>query len=441
MKKYIKYFAFSLFIAFVGCKEDYKYPLGGGNPSLDLKEVPNSAFFGDSLSFKVGVTDQGTALSTLKVQLYYSEDLVSEHTIRTKEYGDYSGKIYVPYLANIPNGTATLKFVLQNVGMVTVEETKELPLSRPDFPFLNLIVGDETYKMEKVSGYEYAVTEDFPQKVQGYIQAPAYGEHGNVINFGWEGDNVKEGTMQVIPFSNYSAGNYKVQFNTLTYAAAPFVSYKINDTELTMVDDNTYFIDLQLENGAEINIDGIADIDTWWIDSDYLKHEGDKYTFQAISGKYKITAKFDKKYFIVEAMNGNDLATLNADGTGAIWIIGDGIGKPALSNQVGWDTGKALCMAPIGDKKYQVTVVAGQQVRADDINFKFFHQKNWGGEFKNDNLTTDGDVVYVGDGDNGRDPGNLGIQSGKTLDAGATYVFVVDVSGGVSNAKLTVTKK
>src|SRR5690606_1855101 len=136
-EKVYKIFAFSLFIAFVCCKEDYKYPLGGGNPSLDLKEVPNSAFFGDSLSFKVGVTDQGTVLSPLSVQQYYSEDLVSEHTIRTNEYDVYSRKIYVPYLANIPNGTATLKFVLQNVGMVTVEDPKEWPLSRPDFPFLN----------------------------------------------------------------------------------------------------------------------------------------------------------------------------------------------------------------------------------------------------------------------------------------------------------------
>src|SRR5690606_13639528 len=102
MKTYIKYFVYSLFIAFVACKEDYKYPLGGGNPSLELKEVPNSAFFGDSLSFNLNVADQGTALSTLKVQLYYSEDLVSERIIRTKDYGDYSGKIYIPYLANIP---------------------------------------------------------------------------------------------------------------------------------------------------------------------------------------------------------------------------------------------------------------------------------------------------------------------------------------------------
>lgn len=35
---------------------------------------------------------------------------------------DYTGKIYVPYLANIPNGTATLKFILQNINFTITEK-------------------------------------------------------------------------------------------------------------------------------------------------------------------------------------------------------------------------------------------------------------------------------------------------------------------------------
>jgi len=98
-------------------------------------------------------------------------------------------------------------------------------------------------------------------------------------------------------------------------------------------------------------------------------------------------------------------------------------------------------MAPIGGKKYQVTLVAGKTVKADDINFKFFHQKDWGGEFNNATLTTTSDVIFVGDGENGRDKGNLGIVSGKSLGVGSTYTFVVDLSKGNDNAVLTVSKK
>lgn len=47
-------------------------------------------------------------------------------------------------------------------------------------------------------------------------------------------------------------------------------------------------------------------------------------------------------------MNGTSTATLNDDGTGALWIIGDGIGKPSVAtNAVGWTTEKGLCMSQI----------------------------------------------------------------------------------------------
>ena len=140
-------------------------------------------------------------------------------------------------------------------------------------------------------------------------------------------------------------------------------------------------------------------------------------------------------------MNGTSTATLNDDGTGALWIIGDGIGKPSVAtNAVGWTTEKGLCMSQIEAKKYQVTVVAGEQIKSDDINFKFFHQQGWGGEYKNDALSTTSDLVFIGDGTNGRDAGNLGLVEGKSLENGVAYRFTVDVTAGVSSAVLTVEK-
>jgi len=49
--------------------------------------------------------------------------------------------------------------------------------------------------------------------------------------------------------------------------------------------------------------------------------------------------------------------------------------------------------------------------------------------------------VFVGDGANGRDNGNLGIIVGETLEAGATYLFTVDLSAGNDNGVLTVEKR
>lgn len=138
-------------------------------------------------------------------------------------------------------------------------------------------------------------------------------------------------------------------------------------------------------------------------------------------------------------MIGSNFASLQPDGTGAIWIIGDQVGKPTYTeNHVGWNPPNALCMAPIGDKKYRVTLVAGESVNPNEINFKFFHQKVWGGEFGSETLTTESEIVFVGNGSNGRDNGNLGLTIDTGLEVGATYIFTVDLSAGNGNAVLTV---
>lgn len=60
-----------------------------------------------------------------------------------------------------------------------------MALSRPDFPYLTLISGDQEYRMEKVAANQYSVTSEFAQKVKGYIKAPKVAANGNEINFGW----------------------------------------------------------------------------------------------------------------------------------------------------------------------------------------------------------------------------------------------------------------
>lgn len=423
-------------------KEEQKAP---GNPVINIKTEFSSAYFGDSLQFTVGVSDEARIpLSTLKAHLYYSDELVSETVIRTKTEGDYTGKIYIPYYAHVPNGTATLKLVLQNINFTTREETLELPVERPDYPYLTLIAEDTEYRMERTGLYTYAAVTTFPAKVNGYIKTPAYGDNGNELTFGWEEHTIKEGSINNIPFSNAFSGDYTIMFNTLNYEASPFIiAYAINQTVMDRVDDNMYRVDLALNREEQVVIDGFDDLDAWWFDPDFFTRDASgNLLFQAKSGNYRISADFNHEYFIVEALTGTNLSTLQADGSGAVWVIGEGIGKPSIAtNAVGWTTEKALCMAPVADKIYQITVVAGTTVSTNNINFKFFHQKGWGSEFTNAALSTTSDLIFVGDGSNGRDPGNLGITEGQTLETGATYVFTLDLTGGNDNGVLTVEKK
>ncbi|HMM04844.1 MAG: DUF5125 domain-containing protein [Dysgonomonas sp.] len=441
MKKYIYLLIIlSGFVFLNSCSDDDEQ--GPGNPVIEPKTEFGSAMFGDSLPFSMAVSDD-VPLSTLKVRLYFSDELVSEEVIRTKTNGEYSGKIYIPYYANIPDGTAILKFVLQNTSLTISEKSYELSLTRPDFPYLTLVSGETEYRMERTGLYQYEAKETFPMKVPGYIKAPAVGNYGNEISFGWEDNAITQGSVSTIPFSNFP-GEYAIEFNTYNYEASPFiVAYTVNGTVMERIDDSNYKVEMNLTKGQEITVDGIDNFSDWWIDQDFFTKDADgNLTFAPIDGKYRITANFDLQYLRVEAMIGSSLATLQSDGTGAIWIIGDNIGKPSVAtNLVGWNTASGLCLAPVGGKKYQITVVAGKSITAESINFKFFHQRDWGGEFGGDDITTTSDIVFIGNGTNGRDSGNLGIVEGKSLEKDATYVFTVDLSAGNDNAVLTVVKK
>lgn len=428
-------------LLFGACKKDEHKR--SGNPVIESKTEFTQAHYGDSLTFTVNVSDAEVPLSTLKAQLFFSEEMVSETVIRTKVSGDYSGKVYIPYYANIQNGTATLKLVLQNINQTITEEVIDLPLERPDFPYLTLVTEEMEYRMERTDLYEYALNAQLPAKVTGYIKAPSFGTQGNELTFGWEDNAIAEGSINKIPFSNSSSGEYAITFNTFDFEAAPFIiAYAINGKVMQRIDDNHFKLDMSFAKGEELTIDGIEDLAGWWIDPDFIRmDEMGKFFFVPQSGEYRITADFSLKYFVVEALQGGNPATLQEDGTGTVWIIGDGIGKPSIgTNTVGWNPDKALSLAPIGDKKYQITVVAGTNLKADDINFKFFHQKAWGKEFTTQ-ISTTSDLIFIGNGSNDRDPGNLGIVPGKSFEAGATYVFTFDVSGGIDQAVLSVVKK
>lgn len=439
--KLFKYILLSLFsiVLWTSCSDDDgKNP---GSPVIDIKSEFGSAMFGDSLPFKVNVSDE-IPLSTLKARIYYGEEMVSEVVLRTKTEGEYTGKIYIPFFKGTPNGTAKLEFVLQNINFTINSKIYDLPVTRPVYPYLTFVTADKEYKLEHTSGYNYELKESFPQEVKGYIKSPTITANGNEMTFGWEDNAISQGSVNNITFTSMVAGDYAISFNTLDYSAAPFLNVKLNGTSMESAEDGSFRAELALTQGQEITVDGIGDFDKWWIDSDFFSKNGDKLVFNPISGKYRISADFNLKYFKVEVMSDNDLAGLNANGSGAIWIIGDSQGKPTFANS-GWDPAKAICMAPIGNKKYKASFVAGKTMKTNSINFVFFHVKNWSPSFGPETLTVNSDLVVIGLGQavNGVDKGNIALAKDKSLTEGKTYTFVIDVSAGIDKAVLTVDEK
>ena len=452
--KTLKYIALSLLAAActTACQDDPELLTTDIGPEMTAVSSDASGVFGGKVGFEATMTDR-YALSTLKAQVFFDDEMVAEEVIRTKENGTYSGTVTLPFYKNIPDGEATLRLVGQNVrfGVTTLE--RPLNVTRPKPDHLTFVLGGQESRMEPTGvDYEYAVTADFPQKPQGYITTPDLDGQGSVVTFGYSAEQggIVSDSTEPIPFANSNAGEFAVTFNLKTFEGSPFIKLLFDNTEMTMVDNDNYSIVTTLTQNQTYTLTGVSDFAGWDIDRDFFERADESnpeaLTFLPMSGMYKVTANFKHSYLRIEAMkSATEYASLNADGSGnAIWTVGAGIGKPVIKNGDGWDMASTgLCLARVADKKFQITLVAGISINASSFNFKFFWPKDWDkGEFlgKEDAsfanpygvLTTASDLIEISDG------GNLGLAEGKTLELGGIYRFTIDVSGGTMAAVLTV---
>ena len=443
--KTLKYIALSLLAAActTACKDDPELLTTDVGPEMTAVSSDASGVFGGKVGFEATMTDR-YALSTLKAQIFFDDEMVAEEVIRTKENGTYSGTVTLPFYKNVPDGEATLRLVGQNVRFGQTFVERPLAASRPKPDHLVFVLGEQEYRMEPTGvDYEYAVTADFPQKPQGYITTPDLDGQGSVVTFGYSSEQggIVSDSTEPIPFANSNAGEFTVTFNLKSFEGSPFIKLLFNDAEMTMVDNDNYSIVTTLTQNQTYTLTGVSDFADWDIDRDFFERADasnpEALTFLPMSGMYKVTANFKHSYLRIEAMkSATELATLNEDGSGAIWAIGGmSVGKPTLKNAASWSPEQGgMCLARVADKKYQLTFVAGVSIDASSFDFKFFHQKSWGGEFGGDDISTASDLVKISDS------GNLGLAEGKTLDLGGIYRFTVDISGGNTAAVLTVEK-
>jgi hypothetical protein len=219
----------------------------------------------------------------------------------------------------------------------------------------------------------------------------------------------------------------------------------INGTPMTKVGlSGNYKAELEIQQNHPVVIGGIEleELADWWIDPDYIVFNENIPTFLPVSGKYRVTANIHMKYFKVEAMIGNDLATLQLDGSGAIWVIGEGLGKPSIvKNPVGWVPENALCMASPGYGLYRITLKTGETLNADEIDFKFFYQPRLECGFKdvpdqdclNYGISTTSTLVQIAQ------DGYVRLIEGQRFEANATYTFTIDLTPILEMRPVTLT--
>ena len=107
--KTLKYIALSLLVAAstTACKDDPELLTTDVGPEMTVVSADASGVYGGKVDFEVTMTDR-YALSTLKAQVFFDDEMVAEEVIRTKSDGTYTGAVTLPFYKNIPDGEATL---------------------------------------------------------------------------------------------------------------------------------------------------------------------------------------------------------------------------------------------------------------------------------------------------------------------------------------------
>lgn len=176
-------------------------------------------------------------------------------------------------------------------------------------------------------------------------------------------------------------------------------------------------VELTIAQGEQIAVSGV-NFDEIWIDPDFFEVvDANNLKFLAVDGDYRVA--FDGKWFKVIPLESGDKATYDAGK--ALWMIGDGGGKPEGA-LIGWNTGEApLPMARISDNQYRITL----WMKAEGGSVKVFGQSDWGVEWTQDKYgtVTDNGFFHIPGAD-----GNIHTVEGATA---GFYTFYFTDNGGI----------
>lgn len=186
-------------------------------------------------------------------------------------------------------------------------------------------------------------------------------------------------------------------------------------------------VETALVQGDEIAVKGI-DLSAIWVDPDFFTYVDDStLKFNAVDGEYRVI--WDGKWLKVLPLKNGEPATY--ENNGDLWIIGDGGGKPSLSNIIDWNTDNALPCARIDEKTYRITLY----MKAEGGSIKVFGQAGWGTEWTKEKYgTVAGNGLFdipKDDGNIATDGATAGLYTFTFVDNGGTLDMSVEAAAPV----------
>ena len=450
MKRIFQFLFLALIaIGYTACQPDsFREVYPKGKPVVEAKVLSeNIITYGeDSISFSVKITETETPLSTLAIKVIVGLNVIANEEVRTPNYEYTNTFTYaVPFGPNMPEGEpvkvyltatnvegTTTDFILSDCTghRLALETMYVMP---PTIDYKPLGKGKQmTWKGEQF------VAEDlgYPKEIECLLAVVGtkFGRvDWNYPVFGMKGDKLslitqaefESGEATSIKLSNDNIESIDtIQFNPMTFelyfggkVAQPVSALDVN-VDLAEVAGKTYrHAKIFFDPALEVTVSGVANMATAY-NLDYMEvKDGNVVKFLGEKGMYEVYYLPEEDYIVVEPLK-------DAVYPNVMWMTGVGFGLPVASPKVqgGWgfdNLGQYIACRTVAPKVYQFTAYLKNGANADfetygSLNFKFFHQKGWGGEEVGGNYEQIGlDIKGVGlegltkvNGDTGAESGN-----------------------------------
>lgn len=435
-------------IGYTACQPDsFREVYPKGNPTVEAHMLTNEVLFGsDSISFEVKITEKATPLSTLSIKVIVGLNVIVNEEVRTPNLNFEQKFTYaVPFGPNMPEGepvkvylTATnvegtaTDFILSDcVGHRPALET--MYVMPPTIDYKPLGKGKQmTWDEEKFVACDLG----YPKSIECLLAVVGtkFGRiDWNYPVFGMKGDKLslitqeefESGVATSIQLSNDNIESIDtIQFDPMTFdlyfggkVAQPVSALDVN-ADLAEVAGKTYrHAKIFFDPAIEVTISGVTNMATAY-NLDYMElKDGNVVKFLGEKGMYEVYYLPEEDYIVVEPLR-------DAVYPNVMWMTGVGFGLPVAAPKVqgGWgfdNLGQYIACRTVAPKVYQFTAYLKNGANADfetygSLNFKFFHQKGWGGEEVGGNYEQIGlNIKGVGsegltkvNGDTGAEAGN-----------------------------------
>ena len=435
-------------IGYTSCQPDsFREVYPAGNPVLEANMLTSEVNLGtDSISFEVTITEKETPLSTLSIKVIVGINVIANEEVRTPDYLYKNTFTYaVPFGPNMPEGEPVKVYLTAtNVeGTVTNLILDQCIGHRPSLETMYVMPPTINYKplgkgKQMTWDGEKFVAENlgYPKAIECLLAVVGtkFGRvDWNYPVFGMKSDKLslitqeefESGVATSIQLSNDNIESIDtIQFDPMTFdlyfggkVAQPVSVLDVN-VDLAEVAGKTYrYAKIFFDPAQEVTINGVTAMATAY-NLDYMEVVNDNVVkFLGEKGMYEVYYLPEEDYIVVEPLR-------DAVYPNVMWMTGVGFGLPVATPKVqgGWgfdNLGQYIACRTVAPKVYQFTVYLKNGVNADfetygSLNFKFFHQKGWGGEEAGANYEQIGlNIKGVGpegltkvNGDTGAEAGN-----------------------------------